>query len=507
MDTRRERAAGAEAVKEIVFEGKTHRFPDDFTDADISTALSGASSPAPQGNVVTNAYKAIAEPATRAASRIADVLTEPLVASERAALGEPREQILRSYTTGPGIEDMNARSAGTTNPAAKAVVPQTPLEAGAMAGTMLAGPAAPLVKAVPYLGRAMTVGRGALGRILGGAVGGEIGGEVSGEPTGKGALVGGGAATVGEVGGAAAGKLYRSTDMGRRQIAADDARNVGNAIDAAAPTLKPGTTANAMQRTAEGQGLARINAAKEAAVADIEKQLAAARPGDLDLPAGLIPVPALGKQTTLREANAELSAIGDMMRGIKALDPRYKDVDLKAKYAEVANGITDGIEAVLGPEAAARWAQAVQAPYRAGRFLGDNVLGRTSLFRQGEFNITDLQRWLKNPDNRAALAKATGGDLGKGTNLAAYNQFVDAVERGAAPGMVDRMTGEAPGLLSGRGSYGLAALPMRLLHALLPNASSKYVGNVSQQMPPALQAILDAALQKGAGAVAAGDRR
>src|SRR3990167_8625859 len=102
--------------------------------------------------------------------------------------------------------------------------------------------------------------------------------------------------------------------------------------------------AGAVGAPAEGGGVARIGAAKESVIAEIEQALQAV-PGQVSQnvagrPAmvrgatpgqwgpgrqqGEIAVPALGEPSiTLRDANARPSEIGDMMRGIKPLDPRF----------------------------------------------------------------------------------------------------------------------------------------------------------------------------------------
>lgn len=287
----------------------------------------------------------------------------------------------------------------------------------------------------------------------------------------------------------AAGKVFRSTAPGARAVNAADARNFGETAADVAPTLKPGTTANAMQRTAEGQGLARIGAGKEAAVQDAEAAIKMANPTRTK---GEIPIPSMGSPyMPLRDANAELSSIGDQMRGIKPLDPRFpKDVNLKVEYGKLAEDIKNGIATIAGPDAAAKWT-AAQGAYRAGREISGEMLSRPNLFRQGEFTMAELQRWLKNPTNRADLARSLGGDLSTGQNLGAYNRLVGEITRGAEPGMVDQLAGRAPGLFSGRGSYGSWRVPLEAVRRVLPNASSSYVGRVPYSPSPATQTIAD----------------
>lgn len=393
---------------------------------------------------------------------------------------------------------------------------------------------------------------------------------------------GAGAALIPEIlipGGA---KLFRSTEAGRQAVNRADAARVGRAMGEAAPTLQPGTTAEAMQRTAEGPGLARLGAAKEATTQAAEAAIGKGSPATY-VPPGEIPMPSLayrelvgatppsptravtqpalegpgvttgpttqvrrgvygeetvalptasatpgrvvhqptgereflshegtqldavapifsGKSTwSLRDANAALSEVGDMMHGRKPLDPRFKDVDLGKLYGQIVNDIKGGLAQVSGPEAAANW-EAGQAAYRAGRSGVLPLLERPNLIRQGQFTAQDLQRWLKEPTNRADLAKALGGDLATGQNLGPYTRLVESITRGAQPGMVDELAGRAPGLFSGRGSYGMWRVPVEAARALFPNASSRYVGRQPYTPPSSVQTLLDLMSERGAQA-------
>jgi len=403
---------------------------------------------------------------------------------------------------------------------AETVVPQTPLQAGVMLGTAAAGPAlSGAAKLAPAAGKAVAPW---LARILGGTAGGAAGGAVGEEGALRGAAVGAGTSLAGEAGGAFLSKVLRSVRGAKERIAAAEAARVGAAMERAAPTLQPGRTAAAMEATAEGGGLARIGAAKESVIAEIEQALQAV-PGQVSQnvagrPAmvrgatpgqwvpvrqqGEIAVPALGEPSiTLRDANARLSEIGDMMRGIKPLDPRFpKDVDLRQLYGAVADDITQGIEAVAGPTVAGQWTRA-QAQYRAGRGLLDEILSRSPLSKQGQFNIQDIQRTLRTPAKRAQIAKDLGGNLGTGAGTGPYRALEDVVTRGAGAGMVDRVAGEAPGLLSGRGSYGMWRVPAEAMRFLFPNAPARYVAAPGRQpfaAPRSLQTLLDLALERGA---------
>lgn len=111
-------------------------------------------------------------------------------------------------------------------------LPQSEIEALAIAGTAGAGGLA---------AKLTTQGLpAALTRIGGGILGGETGGQISGEPTGKGALIGGVGAFAGEVVGAGV-NLARS--IGAKRVAAKiqtkDAAALGSVLENAGPTTLP----------------------------------------------------------------------------------------------------------------------------------------------------------------------------------------------------------------------------------------------------------------------------
>jgi len=408
-------------------------------------------------SAVTRAYDYVAKPVTSAVAKGLEIAGDTGLSPY--SLKEPSEAV------------------------AKVLVPQTPLQAGAMAGTLGAGPLVSLAAKVG-LPVATLAAYPWLARILGGAVGGEAAGDVSGETPGKGALVGGGGAAVAEGLGALGplgGKLYRSTAAGKSAIAAADAARVGTAMGEVAPTLKPGTTAPELQRTAEGQGLARMGAAKEGSIQGIEAAL----------PSGQISVPALGGAISLRDANDKLSEIGARAFSKNPLDRTVQGVDQRQLYGQLANEIRAGIAAV-DPGKALEW-DAAQAAYAAGRGVLKPLM-KPQAFTQGEFNVPALQKFLTDPRNRAVLAKKLGGDLGTGANLGPYNRLVDSITRNAEPGMVDQMSNKPLGLMDTSGSGGAVARGFRLAAKAFPNASSRYVGDVPFSTPPLrgdLQTMLD----------------
>src|SRR5262249_15675551 len=136
-----------------------------------------------------------------------------------------------------------------TRLAAELAVPQTPTQAAITAGTLGAGPAisaagkvAPrtlaALEAIPALGKLFT--SPAAGRMAGGTMGGGVGGAAE-DPTmmgaGKGALLGGATAGVGEGIGALAGPVRQATGTFAREQAARDAQAFGQVIGEISPSL------------------------------------------------------------------------------------------------------------------------------------------------------------------------------------------------------------------------------------------------------------------------------
>src|SRR2546425_4470918 len=208
-------------MKQIDFEGQTHEFPDDFTDADVAKALGSAKPPE--------------TPPESTVGKVARIAGEELV-----------------KTPGRMVEGVKSAVGEVANPKLSTVLPlivgpssTVATRLGSIAaGKMLEQPSTDPMENLATAARGV-VGdwRRPLSMIL--------------SPATMETLF------------PFAGKAFRSTAYGARKVAEDDASRVGAAMGEVAPTLKPGTTAPAMQQTAEGQGLTRIGAGKEAAVQDI----------------------------------------------------------------------------------------------------------------------------------------------------------------------------------------------------------------------------------------------
>jgi hypothetical protein len=354
-------------------------------------------------------------------------------------------------------------------------LPETNIGAGAMAGTLAAGPAAPLAgfARVP-----------ALARILGGAVGGEAAGTLSGEQAGKGALVGGSMAAVGEGAGAALGKLVRSAPGMKSRIAGADAAGYAREAGRISPPLAGARSAEDLRALASGPGRARLGQAKESAVQQVEGAI------------GNQPISVGGQAIPLREANDRLSEIGARAFSKNPLDRTFQGVDQRQLYGQTAREIEQGLSQ-LDPTGAAlkTWQQAQQA-YSAGTALL-RPLQTPQAFRTGkslEFNTPYVQRLLANPKAEAALRNKLGDRE--------FEALRNVMLRGGRPGGVDvlspggRVTDALMEILRGKG--GATQIPALVPRTLLPNLGSRYTGRQPYSLPPKLQTILDLAAQRGA---------
>lgn len=206
----------------------------------------------------------------------------------------------------------------------------------------------------------------------------------------------------------------------------------------------------------------------------------------------------VGRSTmSLRQANAELSRIGDMLHGRRELDPRFKDVDLEQLYGRIAQDIERGIEQRAGPDAAAAWRSA-QEGYRKGRSVLE-VLNRANLVdADGFLNVPALQRALKVPEVASKLRDRLGD--------ADFQTLANAVFRGSDRTAIDRITpGKGTSLdalmsllrRQNTGSGALAGVATGVSE-LLPNLGSQYVGRNPLALPNTLRGIVDVGMQRGA---------
>jgi len=347
-----------------------------------------------------------------------------------------------------------------------------------------------LTEAGAQLAQAAVPGGNAALRIGAQALGGEVGNQIAGGPTGQGALEGGGSALAGELIGGGLGYVARGLPGAKGRIAAQDAAAYGTEMGRQSPPLAGAQSVQDLRGLAQGAGKAQLGAAKERTVQDIEGLI-----GGAQTP---LSVPALSRDRnlTLREANDLLSEIGARAFSRNPLDRTFQGVDQRKLYGQIASEL----DAALGaahPEAPALWQQA-QADYKRGLALL-RPLQQQNAYRLSpndvQFNTPAMQRFVQNPRNAALLRNKLGD--------ADYEALVNVLTRGAGQGQ-DILASGRGGMLDafrqtfGRGTNSGAAgylgVPLR---TLLPNIGSEYVGRQPYSFPPALQQILDLAVQRG----------
>ena len=278
-------------MRRIEAGGITHEFPDEASDADISTALNG-----PLGNAVMEGWKKyVAKPA----SNFFDMLTASAVNQAREGLGESAESIRRyPAPRTPGI-----------NPLASLV--ETPAAALMTAGTIAGGPLAQSLRVAPALVRALGLSAPAaarlapvVGRVGAGTVGAAGGGAISGEDP----LMEGGKGLLGTILGEGAGTVL---SMGARMLPGaksfinrQDAARIGRAVGETSEPLSGQSTTLGLNRVIAGEpGQQALSGSRENWISQIETMV-----GQSPL---LIPV--LGRRPMpLREAQSALSKIGDI---------------------------------------------------------------------------------------------------------------------------------------------------------------------------------------------------
>lgn len=226
-------------MKRIEFEGTTHEFPDDFSDADIATALGGGRAPAgPSMGQRISAGLGTAKGAVQRGLDYIDTLGGTLKGTRAGA----------------------PTSRGFIAPADANPIPGTLTEAGGQLGQAVI-PGAAVARS------GLGAGWQALARVLGPAIGGEIGNQLEGGQTGRGALTQGGGALLGEaigqgVGGAGGailrGVSNNSIAGGKRNIANNYQATVGRTIGELIPELgtpRTGEDFAALARLARGTRL------------------------------------------------------------------------------------------------------------------------------------------------------------------------------------------------------------------------------------------------------------
>jgi hypothetical protein len=420
---------------------------------------------------------------------------------------------------------------------ARNFVPQTPIGAGAAAGSVLLPPLAASRVAPPAIA-AIAKSSPALTRILGGFAGGEAGGELSGEPAGKGGVVGAATTAGGEATSGILSKLARSAPGAKGLIGDADAARIAGAIGNISPTLKAsmGAGISSAQQLKDwvlsAAGNKALSAEMQRATQAIDAQIGK---GGLQIPSmqtGPDPLAAIRAQLGL-QPGAPLPPGFEIQGGIPqqpgvSLNDAWKQLGILgqrgyggAKEAvatrttaglparEETNALRAEIETALQQadptgKALQQWQQAV-GTFREGsqplKLLKDTASGRVypTYGEDVRLNTPMLQQRLS--QNREVLERKLGPEK--------FAELADAVNRGAPVGAKDILQPGPGGALdalrmifSGKGGSAATIRAGTGVGELLPNVSSRYIGQQPMTLPPELQTILNTALQqKGARAV------
>jgi len=472
----------------------------------------------------------VAKPLTAAVEPAVRALQPP--ESLRRILGPMYEQrVAAAKTQGyelPSSEELPGAIA-------RELVPQTPIEAGAMVGTAVGGPIAPLLRAVPGL---RYFGRAPAGRILGGALGGEAGGLAEGADIGQGALIGGGGAIAGEVIGGGGGAITRRLPGAKSRISERQARELRDVMESINPAVREPIEQAVISPELRGpiaQTPARLKRANESGA--LQTAVSQRMQGHIDtinqiagnptfsgapIERAFRSMPALAREDLVQQFGPPMTTIGaqgqqilnwslPQVQAIRswvsssafAASPRGQGV-APGPQQRLVGRISDIIDARLGrvPKALTLWRQAnreygVQALMEALTRGGTRDSPFSGAPNRIQFTRSPLSEYMA--ENEEDLVRRFGREH--------YDQLVEGLLSGGQPGTRDFLTpgagtmGEAARQSIGRGtntgSVQAIGLPLR---TALPNLGSQYTGRAPYTLPPALQAILDVALQRMGGA-------
>lgn len=404
---------------------------------------------------------------------------------------------------------------------AKFIVPQTPTEALAAVGTAaVAGPLG------PALGLAGHPARAAMARIAGGAIGGEAGNLLEGKQPGRGALMGGGGAAVGEAATAVGGKLVRSAlarRVNRRQTA-----QVGEAIEQIVPQFK-GTP---MRTAADLEALARQPELGEQKLSRyLQKridQMKGQLPLDPETGQTLIEIPALPSRVRAATPTApaggvlgpegvpeppmplnvrgwspddlvaEIQKLGNVGFGDTYIDPVGRTLDHKAarELWEMAKGQFERALKRLDPTGTAL------AAYRDGNKVYATGSAVLRLLRDGNafapvpndtlLNFPGLQRFFG--EHRAYYQTPSR------MTPEEYNTLFRAIYHGGPIGSMDRVTRSVlpadAAAQMGRSGGGTGTLGVLAPRTLLPGIGFQYTGRPPYVAPDTLKVLADMAMQR-----------
>jgi len=415
------------------------------------------------------AYSTVAEPVTKAVSGM--LKSAPAVS--------PVATLLKL------IDPSGYDSASDTS--AKFIVPQTPTGGGAALGTAVLGP----FGVIP----------GAIGGAAGAAVGAAGEGKDWSEVGQDAALAGGTNLVLGSLG-KLGSWVTRSTGGAKTRIANKDASDLLDFAQEQAPGLGranlSGETPSAQVRSlATGAGRKGIGAEKEAVTSGIEEAIGGA---DLYVPslskwAGVDNATGqtVNTKVSLRQANEELTAIGDGLRhmdvGDRALRERLIQQDYKKLAGEIRQALDD-----LQPGLGGVW-NVGQEDARAGYALV-KMLRNAGAWRAGNSGVEQNTAFLQSKLIDPKVEEAMNWRLKPG----GFDDLADTLTRGAGPGNVDINSagrggfGQSFAQFGRSPSAGSGSSILTPLRGILPNLGAKYVGapgRVPYAINPSVQALID----------------
>ncbi len=408
------------------------------------------------------------------------------------------------------------------------MIPKKPSHIGEAAGPFLPS----ILQALPYpaakaAGRALST---PAGRTLTTGAAATAGGLMEGQgtdalDTGVKAL---GVNSLAEGAGAVVGKGARSLPFVKGRIAESQAGRMTDAIRLASPeladviggakgrlspTLKGGKTSAAMQSAAlTDQGQNALSAAFDRGMTEVDRLAPGAfvmGPALLD---AYMAMPQLAREKligtvatsgfTPRQAQEVISWVGSKAFSEAPLGQGVGKVPQQKLWADALNESVGGLRAV-NPAAADVFVR-IRAPYAGGEQYLDMLRSGSP---EGPFRgypnriMLDenmVRRYVS--ENRQALIDKLGPR--------GFQALNDALG-GAQPGTKSLLTPGAGGPLDalmatlGRGTNtGTMSLPGGVIRAPLSNVGSQYTGRAPYSVPPMLQAILDAAAQRGVSRLA-----
>jgi hypothetical protein len=217
-----------------------------------------------------------------------------------------------------------------------------------------------------------------------------------------------------------------------------------------------------------------------------------------------IEIPSMGGSVSLREANAELTAIGEGLRHAQILDPTMRQREAGRAYAKLSEEIRQGLDAQQPGLGAAF--QKTQEAYAAGLDYLKKIANPNNWIPGSkgiEFDSRALQKGLaKSPLEQ----QRTGERLGE----AGSDALIDAVTRGEGLGRVDKIPSGGGGFLDAlmeflRGSKSGSMGPVQAaIRSVAPNVGAQYIGRTPYTIDPGIKVLIDLGLLKAADVMPGG---